>query len=95
MQMLLTSGYATEFFLLVAIHFHTKKSNTTPIIEFIRATLRLHMIVHTESLNLIGQIITNDVFIEENVGKRALELSPTPSVKNLIISKITFIITNN
>ena len=78
MSSILKNNQCSEFFLLVAIHFHTKK--TTAILELVRATLQLHVIFHTDSLNQIGSLITNQIFTEEDAAKRAIELTPVKSV---------------
>lgn len=87
MTTLLQSDKCTEFFLLVAIHFHTKK--TTAIVELVRNTLNLHVIFHTDSLNQIGHLITSQIFTEEIAAKRAIELTPISNVsKNIINNNI-------
>jgi len=80
MTTLLQSDKCTELFLLVAIHFHTKK--TTAIVELVRNALNLHVIFHTDSLNSIGHLITSQIFTEEIAAKRAIELTPISNVCN-------------
>ena len=72
------SNVCTEFFLLVAIHFHTKRISS--IIELVRSTLGLHIIFHTDSLSQIGALLTGHIFTEEDVARRAVELSPVNGV---------------
>lgn len=87
MTKLLQSNECTEFFLLVAVHFHTKK--TSAIIELVRSTLKLHTIFHTDSLNQIGTLITSQIFTEEDVAKRSIELSPIVQLSTKQSSSLT------
>lgn len=73
---LLLASDCSELFLLIAIHFHTK--NLTAIVELARAALGIHATIHNESLNLLGTVVTNDVFLEQDAAARALELPVTP-----------------
>ena len=87
MTKLLQSNQCTEFFLLIAIHFHTKK--TTAIVELVRSTLQLHTIFHTDSLTQIGILITGQIFNEEDVAKRAVELKPVHKLSTDQSSSLT------
>jgi len=64
---------------LISIHFHT--SQLSSVVDLVKETLGLPVMIHSESLNQMGELFTRMLFTEEVVARQAVALPPTPKVR--------------